>query len=88
MSICPERFLGIFLIMCGQNSLNFGMLICEPPSEVIRFWSRSVDFPHFGPTLTYVNLEKLRFPKGIFLRMHGSNGLKFGIQMYPDHLQK
>ena len=26
-----------------------------PPSELIRLWSRSDDFPHFGATLTYWN---------------------------------
>ena len=34
-----------------------------PPWELIRFWSSSVDFPHFG---------------GI-LRTQGRNGLKFGL---------
>ena len=49
-----------------------------PPSELIRLWSWSVDFPPFGSTL--------RFP-GISRRTHGVNGLNFCMLMYLDHLQ-
>ena len=51
-----------------------------PPSEIIKFWSRSVDFPHFSDTLTYWNRSNLEFP-GILGVTHGRNG-----QKYPAHL--
>ena len=57
-----------------------------PPSELGRLWSRSVDFPPFGATLTLWNGSNLGFP-GISRRTHGGNGLKFCMLMYPDHLQ-
>ena len=37
--------------------------------------------------LTWWNRWKLWFP-GIFLRIQGRNGHKFGMLMYPDHFQK
>ena len=57
-----------------------------PPSELIRLWSQSVDFPPFDATLTYWNGSNLAFP-GISWRTHGGNGLKFCMLLYPDHLQ-
>ena len=56
------------------------------PSELIRLWSWSVDFPRFGVTLTYWNGSNLGFP-GISRRTRGGNCLKFCVLMYHDHLQ-
>ena len=58
-----------------------------PPSELIRFWSWSVDFPHFGGIVTEWNRSNLEF-MAIFWRGHGKNGLIFCMLMFPDHLQK
>ena len=55
-----------------------------PPSELIRFWSRSGDFPYFGVILTWWNRSNLGF-LAIFFRMHERNGLKFDMVMYPGH---
>ena len=52
----------------------------------IRFWSSSVDFSHFGVIFTKWNRPNLQL-MDIFWRMHGRNGLNFGMLMYPDHLQ-
>ena len=57
-----------------------------PSWKVIRFWSSSVDFPHFGGILTLWNRPNLRFP-GTFLRTKGRNCIKIGMLMYSDHLQ-
>ena len=57
-----------------------------PPSELIRLWSRSVDFSNFGTILTQWNGSNLGFP-GISQRTHGGNGLKCCMLMYLDHLQ-
>ena len=55
-----------------------------PSWELIRFWSLSVDFTHFGSIL----LKQAKFAiSGIFLRTQRRNGLKFGMLMYSDHLQ-
>ena len=45
--------------------------VSQPPSELIRFWSCSVDFPHFGAPLTWWNWSYLVFP-GIIWRTPGS----------------
>ena len=57
-----------------------------PPSELISSRSRSVDFCHFGTILTWWNRSNLVFP-GISWRTHWGNGLKYGVLLYPDHLQ-
>ena len=57
-----------------------------PPSELISSGSRSVDFCNFGTILTWWNGSNLGFP-GISWRTHGGNGLKYGMLLYPDHLQ-
>ena len=51
-----------------------------------EFWSWFVDFPHFGDILTKRNRSNLLF-LDIFLITLGRNWLKFGMLMYPDHLQ-
>ena len=56
------------------------------PSELIRLWSWSVDFPPFGVTLAWWNGSNFGFP-GISQRTHGGNGLKVCMLMYLDHLQ-
>ena len=61
-------------------------VVSWPPSELIRIWSRSVDFPPFGVTLTQWNGSNLGFP-GISQRTYGGNGLKFCMVMYLDHFQ-
>ena len=45
------------------------------PSELIRFWSQSVDFSHFATTLTDWKRWNLMF-SGIFLITHDRSGLK------------
>ena len=50
-----------------------------PHSELIRFW------PNFGP-LVAKRLNQIG-GSGILRRTHGRNDLKFGIQVYHDHLQ-
>ena len=57
-----------------------------PLSELIRFWSLFVDFPHFGIILTQWSRPKRHLPY-IFLIMQGRGGLKIGMLMYPDDLQ-
>ena len=58
--------------------------ISWPLSELVRSWSRSVYFPHFGATLTQWNWSNLGFP-GISCRTHGRKGLKFCTMMCLDH---
>ena len=58
-----------------------------PPSELIKFWSWSVDFPHLGTTLIYWDGPNLGVPCA-GERTCGTNGLKFGVLIkYSDHLQ-
>ena len=54
------------------------------PSELIRFWSWSIDFPPFGTIFTSWNRSNLGF-LGIFFGTHGRNGLICDMLMYPDH---
>ena len=58
----------------------------QTTSELIKFGSSSVDFPHFGIILTLWNRLNLQL-LDIFWRMQGRNGLNFGMLTYPDHLQ-
>ena len=60
--------------------------ISWPPSELIRLWSWSVNFPNVGAILTKWNGSNLGFP-GICWRTHEGIGLKFCLLMYLDHLQ-
>ena len=50
--------------------------------------SNPSDLPccNFGTILTQCNRSNLGFP-GISWRTHGGNGLKYGMLLYPDHLQ-
>ena len=57
-----------------------------PPSELVSFGSQSVNFCNFGTILTLWSGSNLVFP-GISWRTHGGNGLKYGMLLYPDHLQ-
>ena len=57
-----------------------------PPSKLVRLWSWSVDFSHFGVILTWWNRSNLGF-LGISWRTHWGNGLKFCMLMYPNHRQ-
>ena len=54
-----------------------------PPSELIRFWSSSVDFPHFNG----IWLCETGQISNIFLKIQARNGLKFDMLMYPNHHQ-
>ena len=56
-----------------------------PPSELIKFSLWCVDFPNFGIILTLKNRSNLGL-MAIFVRMPGSNGLKFNMQMHPDSI--
>ena len=60
--------------------------VSRPPSELISSGSRSADFCNFGTILTSWNGSNLGFP-GISWRTYGGNCLKYGILLYPDHLQ-
>ena len=70
------------------------------PSELILFWSRSVDFPHLGDILIWFWSQSVEFPHiggtltywnrsnlrfpSISLRMHGRSALKFVLVTYPE----
>ena len=91
----------IFLILVKQVKFTFSKHFLEnawekwpeiwnvevslPHSKFIRLWSWSVDFPHFGAILTLWNRLNFGF-LWIFFRIHGRNGIKFGMLMYPDQL--
>ena len=63
----PWNFCMLMYLDCLQNGLDYGhghADVSWPPSELIRLWSRSVDFPPFGATY-------LGFP-GIIWRMFES----------------
>ena len=89
-SACPSVRIG-FQAFPGESmegiAWYFYAGVSWPPSELIKFWSWSVDFPPFGIILTQCEGLNLGF-LGISVRMHGVNGLKFYMLMYPDHLQK
>ena len=57
-----------------------------PLSEIIRLWSRSVDFFSFWCPFDLRKGSNFGFP-GNSRRTHGGNGLKFCMLMYTDHLQ-
>ena len=57
-----------------------------PLSELSSSWSWSVDFSNFGTILTYRKGSNLGFP-GISWGTHRGNGLKYGMLLYPDHLE-
>ena len=59
--------------------------VSRPPSELMRFWSQSVDFPFLEPLLRSETGQIWGFC-AFFLRTHGRNDLNFGMLMYPDHL--
>ena len=47
-----------------------------------HYWdNQPTDFPSICPAI------HLKILQGIFLRTHGRNCLKFGMMIYPDHLQ-
>ena len=78
-------FPGISQRTHGRNGLKFCMLIYP---DHLQKWlgSWSVDFCNFGSILTQWNESNLGFP-GFSWRTHGGNGLKYGMLLYPDHLQ-
>ena len=57
-----------------------------PFTELSSSWSWSVDFSNFGTILTLWKGPNLGLP-GISWGTHGGNGLKYGMLLYPDHLQ-
>ena len=57
-----------------------------PPSELVTWWSRFVDFSYFGGSLTKWNGSKLWSPGFSWWRNWG-NGLKFRMLIYLNHLQ-
>ena len=81
LSFHPYIRLERFLSICHEILQADGSW---KPSELVRLWSWSVEFPPFGFTLTNgLNLGFL----GSFWRMHGGNGLKLCMLMYLDCLQ-
>ena len=60
--------------------------VSRPPSELISFRKRSVDFIHFGGILIWWNRSTSEFP-GIFWKMRGKNGLEFGMLLYANYLE-
>ena len=69
-----------FLLQSLWMAWNFTCWCILTTSELIRFWSSSVDFPHFGIILTQWNRPNLQLPD-IFWRTQGRNGLNFGMQI-------
>ena len=79
-SVRPERFLGISLENAWRewHEILHADISCLP-SELIGLWSRSVDFPPFGATLTW---KQVKFgmhrnkPNIIYLQV------KFGVSRH------
>ena len=69
----------------NTTGLKFGVLNPDHLWKMIRFWSWSVDFPHFGPILTWV--KQVKFRGSSSFRMNGRNGLKFDVLMYANYLR-
>ena len=88
----PSIWLRDMLIITRWNGVTFyasafrNADISWPLSELVRFWSRCVDFLNFGIILTLWNCSNSRI-MGIFCTMHRM-AWKFGMLMHPDHLQK
>ena len=70
LSVRPETFRGIFLRTHGRWPQIWYADISWLPSEVVRFWWRSVDFSCFGVTLTWWKWSNLSFPD-MLLSTHG-----------------
>ena len=86
-SVRPERFPGICRRMHGGIGLKFLYAdVSWPYTELISLWLWSVGFCYFGTILTKWNRSNLGFP-GISWGTHKGNGLKYGMLLYPDHLQ-
>ena len=60
--------------------------ISWPPSELIRLWVHSVDFPALALFWLSETGQSLGFRK-FFFRSQRMNGLKFAMLMYPDHIE-
>ena len=58
-----------------------------PLSELIRFWSRFVDSPYFGRNFNQWTQSDWAIPV-IFRRTQIRNGMKLGMRIDYDHLQK
>ena len=85
-SVRPERFPGICRRTHGGNDLKFRTLMYL---DRIQNWSvKGLGLLIFliWHYFDLVNGSNLGFP-GISWRTHGGNGLKYGMLLYPDHLQ-
>ena len=61
-------------------------VLSQPLSELIRFWSRFDDFLIFVILVLHW-LSEIGLVWGYPIIFVRKNGLKFGMLMYPDHLQ-
>ena len=86
LGVCGSYHKHEFLLQSLWMPWNLTCWRILTTSELIRFWSSSVDFSHFGIILTQWNRPNLQL-LDIFWSTHGRNGLNFGMLMYPDHLQ-
>ena len=78
------------LVQERRNSIALAMelrLSCtnplKYPDQLHNYWFKK----KIGAILTWKNLSNLEF-LGIFRRIHGRNGLKYSMLIYPEHLQK
>ena len=87
LPVRPERFPGICRGTHGGNGLKFYMLMCL---DHLRNWLV------YGHCLLIFIILALFWLcetgqiwgfRGISLRTHGGNGLKYDMLLYPDHLQ-
>ena len=79
LSFCPKSEKPSFCLSVGLFEI-WHADVSWPPPKLIRLWSWSVDLPNFG---AYWNRSNLGLP-GIIWKMHGRNGVKFVMLMYPD----
>ena len=76
----------IFRVIMAMPLGDKGIISLGCPSIHPTAHDRLIDFPFVCPSV-HPSIPPEMFPV-IFLRTHGRNGLKFGMPMYPDHLQK
>ena len=86
LGVCGSYHKPEFFLQSVWMAWNLTCWYILTTSELIQFWSSSVDFPHFGIILTKLNRPNLQLPD-IFWRLQERNGLNLGMLMYPDHLQ-
>ena len=85
-SVCGSYHKPEFLLQSLWMAWNLTCLCILTTSELIRYWSSSVDFPHFGTILTWWKRQNLQLPDIFWRRQGRRNDPNFGMLMYPDHL--